>query len=132
MDILEIIKQDYQTFPDDQTYSVYAEDVYFRDPLNEFRGVDRYRKNIEFIATWFKNIRLDLKDIRREGDTIITEWQLNWTSPLPWQPRISIPGWSELQLNPEGLIVSHIDYWHCSRWAVLQQHLFPKGENSLK
>jgi Uncharacterized conserved protein (DUF2358) len=123
MDIIEVIKQDYQRFPVDQTYSIYATDVFFKDPLNEFRGLGRYKQMIGFIRTWFIEVKLDLHDIQRDGEAIKTRWTLNWTTPLPWKPRISIPGWSELRLNADGLIVSHIDYWDCSRLDVLKQHI---------
>lgn len=102
MTLLDILRQDYQRFPEAQTYEIYAEDVYFKDPLNEFRGCDRYRQNIHFIATWFKAVHLELHDIHQEGDRILTDWTLAWNTPLPWFPRISIPGWSELTVNPEG------------------------------
>lgn len=125
MNVLEILKEDYQRFPENQTYSIYTEDVYFKDPMNEFNGVERYKLMIKFIQTWFVQTKMDLHDIRREGDTIKTEWTLNWNTPLPWRPRISIPGWSELGINSDGLIVSHIDYWKCSRLDVVKQHFFP-------
>ncbi|MCC5897639.1 MAG: DUF2358 domain-containing protein [Phormidium sp. GEM2.Bin31] len=124
MTLLDILRQDYQSFPEAQTYEIYAEDVYFKDPLNEFRGCDRYRQNINFIATWFKAVHLELHDIRQEGDRILTDWTLEWNTPLPWFPRISIPGWSELTVNAEGKISRHLDYWHCSPGQVLRQH-FP-------
>jgi hypothetical protein len=120
-DIIEILKQDYQRFPVDQTYSIYANDVFFKDPLNEFRGLDRYKQMLGFIHTWFINPQLDLHDISQSGDTIKTRWTLSWTTPLPWKPRISIPGWSELRLNADGLISSHIDYWDIPRLDVLKQ-----------
>ncbi|MEQ8755734.1 MAG: DUF2358 domain-containing protein [Coleofasciculus sp. G1-WW12-02] len=120
-DIIEILKQDYQRFPVDQTYSIYANDVFFKDPLNKFRGLDRYKQMIGFIQTWFINPQLDLHDISQSGDTIKTRWTLSWTTPLPWKPRISIPGWSELRLNADGLISSHIDYWDIPRFDVLKQ-----------
>jgi hypothetical protein len=123
MDIIEILKEDYQRFPRNQTYSIYAEDVYFKDPLNEFRGLDRYRQTIGFINTWFGDPKMDLHDIHRDNNTIKTRWTLNWTTPLPWRPRIAIPGWSELKLNEDELIVSHIDYWDCSILDVLKQHV---------
>ncbi|MGC1248341.1 MAG: DUF2358 domain-containing protein, partial [Spirulinaceae cyanobacterium] len=63
-----------------------------------------------------------LHDISRHGDTIETEWTLHWITPLPWQPAIAIPGRSELKLDETGLIISHLDYWHCSRLNVFQQH----------
>ena len=125
MDIIEILKQDYQRFPVDQTYSIYAEDVFFKDPVFKFRGLKLYKLMIGFIRTWFSNPKIDLYDIRRDGDIIVTRWTLSWNTPLPWKPRISIPGWSELRLNGDDLIVSHIDYWDCSRLDVLKQHLFP-------
>ncbi len=125
MDIIQVLKQDYQKFPVDQTYSIYAEDVYFQDPLNRFHGVERYKKMIAFIHGWFIAPKLDLYKIYQIGDIIETEWTLSWNTPLPWKPRIAIPGWSELRLNAEGLIISHIDYWNCSRLDVLKQHLFP-------
>jgi hypothetical protein len=130
MDILETLKQDYQHFPFEQTYSLYADNVYFKDPLSEFRGIERYQQMIDFMRTWFRDIQLDLHEIRRTENRIDTEWTLNWTAPLPWRPRIAIPGRSELILNDEGLIVSHIDYWHCSRFDAIAQHLFPKSVNS--
>ncbi|MFB8787781.1 MAG: DUF2358 domain-containing protein [Potamolinea sp.] len=124
MDIIQILKQDYQRFPADQTYSIYAKDVFFKDPMNEFYGIERYQKMIGFINQWFDSPKLELHHISLSGDTIKTRWTLSWTTPLPWKPRIAIPGWSELKLNAEGLITSHIDYWDCSRLDVLKQHLF--------
>ena len=126
MSILEVLKQDYQQFPKNQSYQIYAKDVYFKDPMTEFRGIDRYQKMIGFMQTWFKNIQLDLHDIRRTEDAIETRWTLSWNTPLPWNPRISIPGRSELKVNDREAIVSHIDYWDCSRLDVLKQHFFPK------
>ena len=42
---------------------------------------------------------------------IDTRWTLSWVAPAPWKPAMSIPGRSELGINDEGKIVSHIDYW---------------------
>jgi hypothetical protein len=67
---------------------------------------------------------MELHEISRSEDTIKTRWTLYWTTPLPWRPRIAIPGWSELKLNSDDVIISHIDYWDCSRLDVLKQHLF--------
>lgn len=129
MDILDILKKDYQRFPDRQTYSIYAEDVYFKDPLNEFQGIQRYQKMIDFISTWFQDVEMELHQIFPRGSTIETQWTLHWTTPVFWQPRIAIPGRSELTLNREGKITSHIDYWDCSRWDVIRQHFkFRFGE----
>ncbi len=122
MTLLETIKKDYQSFPNQQTYSIYADNVYFKDPMTEFRGIKRYQEMIQFMSTWFKNIDLELHKIYQTDDIIHTEWTLHWVTPLPWKPPISIPGRSELTINDQNLIISHIDYWNCSRWDVLKQH----------
>ena len=129
-DLLEIIKADYQRFPDNQTFEIYAENVYFKDPLNEFRGVKKYCEMIGMLDRLFSNIELKTHSIEREGATIKTEWTLDMTSPLPWKPSISIPGWSELKINSDNLICSHIDYWHISPWNVLTQNFFSSQKAS--
>jgi hypothetical protein len=122
MDIIETLRQDYDRFPQDQTYSLYAEDVYFKDPMNQFRGLGRYKLMIKFIDTFFLNCRMDLHTIDRVGNVIKMDWTLSWNTPLPWKPRIHIDGWSELTLDAQEAIVSHVDYWKCSRLNVLKQH----------
>ena len=129
MNIIEILQEDYQRFPRDQTYDIYAKEVYFKDPMTEFRGIKRYQSMIGFMTHWFQNIQMELHHIEQIGDLaeplrdrIETRWTLSWTTPLPWQPRIAISGRSELMLNEQNLIISHIDYWDCSRWDVLRQH----------
>lgn len=126
MDLLTTLKADYDRFPQDQTYEIYAEDVYFKDPMTEFRGRYRYRQMIGFIQTWFRNCHMEVHDIQQTGNQIRSDWTLRWNTPLPWHPRIAIAGWSELTLNDQGLITSHIDYWHCSKLDVLRQH-FQQG-----
>lgn len=129
MNIIEILKQDYQRFPENQTYSIYAANVYFQDPLNKFTGVERYKKMIKFIQTWFINCKMDVHDIKQDRNNIKTEWTLSWNSPLPWKPKISISGWSELSLDANNLICSHIDYWHTPPLEVVKQNFnFNNGE----
>ncbi len=121
MNILEVLKEDYRNFPNDQTYSIYAEDVYFEDPLNKFQGIERYQKMIDFLGRFFQDIVLEIHDISQNGQDIRTDWTLNMTPPLPWKPRLSISGWSELQLNQDNLIISHRDRWKSPPFKVLLQ-----------
>ncbi len=124
--VIEQVKADYARFPQEQSYHLYADDVYFKDPMNEFRGITRYQRMIGFIEQWFTNIELELHSVEPpQGNTFITRWTLHFTAPTPWKPRISIPGWSELQLNQAGLICSHVDHWPRSRWHVFKQLLKP-------
>ena len=125
MNIIDILKTDYQQFPHNQTYEIYAENVYFQDPMNKFYGVKRYQQMIGFINQYFLDIKLELHHIAQTENAIATQWTLKWIAPVPWKPAMSIPGRSELKVNDEGLIISHIDYWDISRLDVLTQLLFP-------
>jgi Uncharacterized conserved protein (DUF2358) len=119
--IIEALKADYKTFPFNQTFSLYAADVFFQDPWVSFRGVGLYRKMIQFIAWGFKDVEMDLHDIQQTDNQIKSLWTLRWIAPAPWKPKMVISGRSELTLNAEGLIQSHIDFWDCSRLDVLKQ-----------
>ena len=120
--LVALLKEDYARFPKNQTYELYAKDVHFKDPMNEFDGVDRYQKMIVFLDRFFNDIQMDLHRIEQtRSDLIELEWTLNMNAPLPWSPRLSIPGRSELGLSTSGLINSHVDYWNCSKLAVLMQ-----------
>ena len=84
---------------------------------------------IVFMGTFFKEFKLDFHNISQSGDTIETRWTLSWIAPLPWKPKMAIAGRSELKVNSDNLIVSHIDYWNCSRLEVLKQLVFPVKTN---
>ena len=130
MDIVQALHQDYARFPHEQSYGLYAEDVYFKDPITEFRGIERYQQMIGLIRTFFLDCKMDLHQIQRSGSLIQMEWTLSWNTPLPWKPRIAIPGRSELKLDEADLIVSHIDYWHCSKLEVVRQHFRFQGKKN--
>ena len=120
--LIEQLKADYARFPNNQTYSLYAEDVAFKDPLNAFSGIEKYKQMIGFLSRFFRDIEMELHDIEAtQPELITTRWTLNMTAPAPWAPRLSISGRSELVLNAQRLIRSHIDYWDCSRLDVLKQ-----------
>lgn len=120
--LVVVLREDYQRFPEEQTFEIYAEDVYFKDPLNEFRGVKQYQKMIKFLTKFFSNIEMEVHAVEQNENSIKTEWTLNMNSPLPWKPRLSIPGRSELTVNEQNLISSHIDYWHISPVSVFSQN----------
>ncbi len=122
MDLIEIIKQDYARFPQAQTYSIYAQNVHFRDPVYDFYGIDRYKKMINFITTWFRQLKLELHSIEKTDRIIKTTWTMSWEAPLPWKPPVSVSGWTELKLDQEDKICAHYDYWNCTRWDLVRQH----------
>lgn len=123
MELVEIIKQDYKRFPNNQTFDIYDQNVHFKDPVYDFYGLKKYQEMIGFLTKWFKNLKLELHTIERQENQINTRWTMTWNSPLPWQPFISVSGRSELKIT-NNLIIGHYDYWDCSLWDMIKQH-FP-------
>ena len=122
--LVEQLIADYARFPREQSFQLYADTVQFRDPMTQFRGIRRYQEMIQFMGTWFQNIQMELHDIQRDREMIHTRWTLHFTAPVPWQPRISIPGVSHLTVatvDHAEKIVLHVDEWDISRWQVLRQ-----------
>lgn len=121
MNLTDILKQDYKNFPENQTYSIYDQNVHFKDPVYNFYGLKKYQEMITFIKKWFKNLHLELHEIKQTENQIDTRWTMSWNSPLPWQPFISVSGRSELKLK-DNLIIGHYDYWDKSFWHMIKQH----------
>lgn len=98
-------------------YSIYSDDVFFEDPLNKFRGVQRYKSNISFLGESFvfsdAELRLfDLRIIGHEQNIIRTRWRLSMIANFPWRPCISFTGQSDYVVNlSTGKVEKHIDYW---------------------
>jgi Uncharacterized conserved protein (DUF2358) len=122
MNLLETVRLDYSKFPEAQTYAIYDPNVFFKDPVYEFRGLERYQKMIGFITYWFSDLKLELHDIQQIDKIILTQWTMSWNAPLPWKPRISVSGRSELKVGDQELIVAHVDFWNCSKLDVVKQH----------
>jgi len=123
MNLVKIIEEDYKRFPENQTYSIYAEDVRFKDPVYDFQGLKKYQEMIAFLKKWFQNLHLELHEIEQDGGQINSRWTMSWNSPLPWKPFISVSGRSELKLKDD-LVVGHYDYWDKPFWHMIKQH-FP-------
>ncbi|HIK37616.1 MAG: DUF2358 domain-containing protein [Geminocystis sp.] len=124
--LIEILKEDYKRFPEGQTYSIYDENVHFKDPVYDFHGLEKYKEMISFLKRWFSNLKLEVHEIYQVNDQINTRWTMSWNSPLPWKPFISVSGRSELKIK-NNLIVAHYDYWDCSVFDVIKQHfVFPR------
>lgn len=120
-DVISILKQNYEKFPFEQNDDIYADNFYFEDPFNQFEGIEFYQQMIGLIQVGLIDVKLSLDDITQSNNLIKTKWVLSWTAPFPWKPRLTIPGRSEAELNDQGLIIRHIDYWDIPASDVLKQ-----------
>lgn len=124
--IIQTLKRDLPTlFERDISYDIYSADIFFKDPVNQFKGKFNYR-----IIFWtlrfhgrlfFTELFFDLHDVRQVDDqTIIADWTVRGTLRVPWRAKVWFNGYSTYRLK-DGLIYEHIDTWDRSPKAVLSQ-----------
>ncbi|MEA5551253.1 DUF2358 domain-containing protein [Anabaena cylindrica UHCC 0172] len=130
---IEILKQDLPTlFKKDISYDIYTQDIFFRDPVNKFKGKFNYRIifwTLRFHAQlFFTEIAFDLHDVSESGeDTILAKWTVRGILRVPWKARLFFNGYSTYQLNNQGLIYEHIDTWDREPGEILRQ-FWQQGE----
>ncbi len=123
-------------FETDLSYDIYTKDIYFRDPVNTFKGKFNYR-----IIFWtlrfhgklfFTSLYFDLHDIKQTAtDTILANWTVRGVLRVPWQAHILFNGYSTYKLTPEGLIYEHIDTWDRPPGEILKQ-FFRRGQGNIE
>jgi hypothetical protein len=73
-------------------WDLYAEDVLFKDPLNKFKGIQKYKDNINMLkdSPLFSGGKMDLHEIKVVDSTRVdTRWTLTMTfKAFPWKPVI--------------------------------------------
>ncbi|MCY7390020.1 MAG: DUF2358 domain-containing protein [Leptolyngbyaceae cyanobacterium CAN_BIN12] len=124
---IAVLKQDLPTlFDQDISYDLYSQDIFFRDPVNTFKGKFNYR-----IIFWtlrfhgrlfFTELYFDVHQVFPASEnTIRAEWTVRGTLRLPWKPRLLFNGYSIYTLNAEALIHQHIDTWDRPASEILAQ-----------
>jgi hypothetical protein len=130
---ISILNQDLPTlFEQDISYDIYSQNIYFRDPVNTFKGKLSYR-----IIFWtlrfhgrlfFSKLFFDLHQVQQiSPDTIRADWTVRGTLRVPWKASLFFNGYSIYKLNEAALIYEHIDTWDRPPAEILKQ-FFQKGE----
>jgi Uncharacterized conserved protein (DUF2358) len=124
--IIQTLRHDLPTlFAQDISYDIYSQDIYFRDPVNTFKGKLNYR-----IIFWtlrfhgrlfFTALHFDLHTVTQtEADTVLAVWTVRGTLRVPWKAQIFFNGTSTYRIR-HGLIYEHIDTWDRKPGEVLRQ-----------
>jgi hypothetical protein len=125
--ILDTLRNDLPTlFEEDISYDIYSNDIFFKDPVNQFKGKFNYR-----IIFWtlrfhgrlfFSDLHFDLHNVYVQDElTIRADWTVRGTLRLPWRPKIFFNGYSIYSLNEDGQIYDHRDTWDRAPGEILRQ-----------
>ena len=92
----------------DEIVSFYDENVFFKDPFNEFNGREKLKKLFLHMFITFKNPHFVFIETIENSEGIFLTWDFN----LSYKEKLfKIHGSSHLKLNDEEKIVYHRDYW---------------------
>ncbi len=127
--VIKTLKQDLpKLFETDISYDIYTKDIYFRDPVNKFKGKTNYR-----IIFWtlrfhgqlfFTQLYFELHDVSQVAlGTILAKWTVRGILRVPWKAQVFFNGYSTYKLNQNGLIYNHIDTWDRKPSEILKQFI---------
>lgn len=87
----------------------YAEDVYFRDTIQEIRGKKEFTAMTERLTARSNDLTMEILRTAQNGKDIFIEWEM--TIVFKNRPRSVIFGSSRVTLNDEGKIMVQRDYY---------------------
>lgn len=87
----------------------YAEDILFRDSVQELRGKAEFKAMTERLAARSGSLAMEIRHAAREGNVIFLEWVM--TLSFDKYPESSVYGASRVTLDASGRIAEQRDYY---------------------
>jgi limonene-1,2-epoxide hydrolase len=87
----------------------YDNDIYFRDTIQEIRGIEEFTAMTERLAQRSKDLKMNIVRAVMEENIIFLEWEM--TIKFRKNPSSVLYGTSRLTLNDEGKITEQRDYY---------------------
>ena len=87
----------------------YAEDIYFRDSIQEIRGMEDFKEMTERLTKRSKDLKMNLVHVIGRDNIIFIEWEM--TIGFKKYPNSLMYGASRLTINEHGKIAEQRDYY---------------------
>lgn len=87
----------------------YDNDIYFRDTIQEIRGIEEFTAMTERLTKRSKDLKMNIVRAVMEENIIFLEWEM--TIMFKKNPSSVLYGTSRLTLNNEGKIIEQRDYY---------------------
>jgi len=102
--------------------AVYADDVRFRDPFNDLRGVDALDALLTRMFQRLDATRFVVLEVALQEDGAVLVWDFHYRL-RNWQPSRErlIHGTTHLRFGADGRVVDHRDYWDAA--TQVYEHL---------
>ena len=87
----------------------YDADIYFRDSIQEIRGIEDFKAMTERLTKRSKDLKMNIVRAEMWDKTIFIEWEM--TISFKKNPSSVLYGSSRLTLNEKGKIIEQRDYY---------------------
>ena len=87
----------------------YHENIYFRDSIQELKGMEDFRAMTERLTDRSKELSMNIVGTAQHDKIIFIEWEMTIT--FRKNPNSTMYGSSRVTLNDEGLIIEQRDYY---------------------
>ena len=87
---------------------VVVKDIIFIDPFNNIKGLDNFKNIFYHMFDTVEEPKFDIVDYAQNKDHIFLKWKMTFYA---FKASQTIEGMSDITLNKEGKVISHLDYW---------------------
>jgi limonene-1,2-epoxide hydrolase len=87
----------------------YSDDIYFRDTIQEIRGMEDFKAMTERLTKRSKDLKMELVRTSQDGNNFYLEWEM--TIAFKKYPSSIMYGFTRLTVNDDGKIKEQRDYY---------------------
>jgi len=87
----------------------YADDIYFRDSIQEIRGIQEFKALTERLAKRSRDLKMRIVRAVQQDNVIFLEWEM--TISYKNNPSSVLYGCSRVTINQDGKIAAQRDYY---------------------
>ena len=87
----------------------YDDQIYFRDSIQEIRGIEAFKAMTERLAKRSKDLKMKIVNLVKQDNIIFMEWEM--TISFKKNPSSVLYGSSRLTINEAGKIAEQRDYF---------------------
>lgn len=85
-----------------------VKDIIFIDPFNNIKGLDNFKNIFYHMFDTVEEPKFNIVDYAQNKDHIFLKWKMTFYA---FKASQTIEGMSDITLNKEGKVISHLDYW---------------------
>jgi hypothetical protein len=99
--------------------TIYDDSVIFKDPFNDVKGITAVYEIFEHMYKSLKKPRFVVKEYITKENVVYVKWDFIFAFKGEKNEN-SFEGVSRLEINTEGKVVSHVDFWDAA------EHMYEK------